>query len=415
MTPKKKKNVGRKSKEQKRKERYLLFMVLLVAFSMLFSGFYFFGSGDGKIPTPRQEERPYFLSYDIRPVGDNVTLLVNVDEVRPELIAIVKSQCISFQSISWVYNTSNTSVPGLKGIICEVAGPVKRRHYDLCGNLIFFKFTFEDIDGNTTDKLRGELNNRMGEYVLKRAYTGILPMNLSGPGTDSIYVFGDLDVGKGDYAKIFLFQKSSDGSLFGLGRKRIHVGPVVPADVVNLTDIMVQGNITSDFYPNTIEEDINVSSTQIRPPKILVNDLIDNETVEEISELDVSVETRDNRTEISFNSSLKDIREILDRKKLEYSLEKGILMIRIPLNSSVDRVERVLSENGIEEQLFKKNGLVKVPDEVLINGRLVRIDNPDRFSVILNMETNVSDRINVTLSSLQFGEQEFVIGGVQTA
>ncbi|HDI72572.1 MAG TPA: hypothetical protein ENF58_00365 [Candidatus Altiarchaeales archaeon] len=414
MANKKKKRVERKSKEQKRRERYLLFMVLLVAFTMLFSGFYFFSSPGERVPTrpTREEEEPYFQSYDINPVGSNISILVTADEIKPELIAIVRSSCVNFQNIGWVYNIS---MPGLKDVICEVAGPMRGRYHDLCGrNLLFFKFTFENINENVTEKLRSELDNRLDEYSLKRAYIGILPVNLSGPGTDRVYIPGHLDVRKGDYARVLLFQKSIDGSLFGLERKRIPIGPVVSADVVNLTDIMVQGTIASDFYPNTIERDINVTSIRLQPPKILINETITNETIEEISKLNgVDTEIKDNKTEISFNSSLKDIMEILNREKLEYSLEEGSVLLRIPLNSSVELVTEILKENGIGELKFKKSGSVEIPDEVMINGKPVMIKDYDRFAAILDMETNVGDRINITISTLQFGDQIFVIGGAQ--
>ncbi|MEA3254459.1 MAG: hypothetical protein U9Q22_01325 [Candidatus Altiarchaeota archaeon] len=412
MAKKIKKRVEKKSKEQKKRERYLFIMVFIVAGSMLFSGFYFFSSPGEKTQDREEKEKPYFQSYNINPIESDIPMLVRADEIKPELIAIVKSSCINFQTIEWIYNIS---MPGLENVVCEVAGPRGGQYYDLCGkDLLFFKFTFRDVDENTTEKLKNELDNRLDEYILKRAYAGTLSVNLSGAGTDSIYIPGNLDVKKGEYSRILLFQKSSDGSLFGLEIRRLPMGPVISTSVINLTDIRITGTIASDFYPNTIEEYINVTSIRINPLRIRINESISNETVEEITNLGVDVKTGVDKTEISFNSSLKDITGILGREGIKYSLVNGNILLRIPLNSSVEQVRKVLKENKILELVIKKNGLVKVPEEVLINGKAVRIEDADRFAVILDIKTNISDRINITLATLQFGDQEFVIGGSQT-
>lgn len=413
MAKKKNKKIEIKSKKQRRREQYILFMILLVAFTMLFSTFYFFTSPTERIPGRGEGgERPYFQSYDARHIG-NMSILVKTEEIKPDLIAISHKSCTNFQTIDWVYNIS---ISGLKDVVCEVANPKTSSYYDICGDFLFFKFIFENIDENTTEKLKNELDNRLDEYTLKRAYIGILPLNLSGPGTDTdkVYVPGDLETKKGDYAKIFLFQKSSDKSLIGLEKNTIPVGPVVSAKVINITDIIVQGAIVSDFYPNSIQDDINVITTSIYSPKILINNTIDNKTIEDISKLTgVNLEIKGNRTEILFNSSLKDIMEILDREKLEYSIEKGFVLLKIPLNSSFEQVKKVLEENSIADIEFNKNGLVKVPNEIMINDNLVTIRDYDKFAVLLNIKTNVSDMINITISTIQIGDQVFVIGGFE--
>ncbi|MFZ2456201.1 MAG: hypothetical protein WAX07_06975 [Candidatus Altiarchaeia archaeon] len=402
-------NAQKKTKQGKNANTYQFIMAMVVIVTMLISGLYFLGSGDGGTGTTVPEENISFNSYGMNQIALNSSITVTADQPLMELVAIPKAQCVSTQAIGWVYNTT---APGIRSVMLDAVNPGKDSAGNLCGTFLFFKFAYSAIDESTIAALNNELVNRLGDYTLKRSYVGILPVNLSGPGTDRIYVIGSTDIAKGDDAEILMFQKTSDGSVFALERNRIAEGPRVSATVLDLTDIMVQGTVAGNYELENIEKRINVSNSRLTPAAFAVNGTLDNETVKEISAIpDASVEKTENQTRITYNASMDEVKSVLDGKNITYSAEDGSVILQIPLNTSVSSIQSAVKAGGITEAEIKMVGFVKVPELVRINGQIVTVENSDRFNAVLNIDAEAGDRVNITLSTMQFGDQVFVLGG----
>ncbi len=410
------KKTGRDIQSQKKTKKgknqaYLFIMAMVVIVTMVASGFYYFGSQDeGRTQTPKEKEPP-FNSYGLNPLIMNASIIIKADQPLTELVALPKAQCISTQAIGWVYNTS---LPGMRSVLLDAVNYGRDSAGDVCGNFLLFKFSYDSINETTITELNNQLANRLGDYTLKRSYIGILPVNLSGPGTDRVYVIGSTDIAKGDSAEILLFQKTSDGSLFALERNRIAEGPIVPATVSELTDTVVSGSVAGDYALDKIGQKINVTGSRLTPAKFSVNATLDNKTINKLSALKgVSVDQADNATKISFNASMNSVKDILDAANVNYSLEKGNAMLQVPLNTSLANIQQAAKAGGITEVKINNAGYAKVPGLVRINGKTASIEDNGRFSVVLKTDAKVGDKINITLSVLQFGEQVFVVGGSQ--
>ncbi len=403
---------AQKKTKQGKKQTYNFIIGMVVIVTMVVSGLYYLGSQDNVVSQAPPEDNVSFNAYNINQLALNESVTVKYYQPLMELVALPKEQCISSQAIGWVYNTS---VPGMRSVLLDAVDYGRDSAGDICGNFLFFKFEFDAINDTTIAELNTQLANRLGDYTLKRSYIGLLPVNLSGPGTDKVYVIGSTDTTVGDSAEILLFQKTTDGSLFALERNRIVEGPRVAATVLALTDTLVSGSVPGDYAPDQIEKRINVTSSRLTPAKFSVNGTLDNKTINALSALKgVSVDNIGNNTDISFNASMSSVKSILDGNNLSYSLEEGSVMLQLPLNTSLLAIQQAAGAGGITGLKINKAGNVKVPGTVSINGTIATVENSDNFSAALNTDTMVGDRINITLSVLQFGDQVFIVGGSQT-
>ncbi len=398
----------------KKKKNFSRFMIYLMMAVMLLSGFYFIG----RSPPKREEgSLPSMETYDVRqiPEESNVTVKVITKEIMTELVAKINFP-INFETIR---NIQNTSLDGLEKTTLEVGNPKFYESAIEGKAYLLFRFTFDEIDDNRTTSVKNILDAELGtnNYNLLGGCIGNLPINISGPGTDRVYFPCEFDTEVDDYFMIFLLKKTRDGlfeGMIGFVRNKIKVGPVIDADVVNITNILAQGFIESDFYPDRLSK-INTSDIEIVPPKILINKTVGNETLEEINSLPaVDTLIEDNKTLISFNSSYEDISEILKMENISYNLEEGYLTFTVPESTNVSSMNYTLNESGISNITLKKAGFVSLPDKVIIDDKLVTIPNNERFNAMLNVETEIGDRINVSLSTLRYGEQVFIMGAEET-
>ena len=411
----KKTNSNQKPQKKNSKQRnlkiFIFIMAMVVIVSMLGSSLYYFGSQDQQAVQTTPEENLPFNSYGINQIPVNSSITVTADQAMLELVAIPKAQCISTQAIGWVYNTT---VPGMSSVMLDAVNPGKDSAGDLCGNFLFFKFTFSAINDSTIANLNAQLLNRLGDYTLKRSYVGILPVNLSGPGTDRIYVIGSTDVSKGDIAEVLLFQKTTDGSVFALERNRIVQGPTVSATVSELTDIMVRGTVAGNYDLENMQRKINITNSRLTPAMFVVNGTIDNKTLTQLSSFTgVTVEKTENQTTISYNASMEKAESLLKENNITYSRGDGNVILQIRLNTSLSDIQQAVKAGGVTNPEIKKVGLLKVPELVRIGNQTVTVENSDKFNAVVNIGTNVGDKINVTLSTMQFGDQVFVLGGTQ--
>ncbi len=406
------KKVAKKTKAEKKREQFMYVMAFIVIGTMLFSGLYYYGnSGNGGQTTQPTQEVPYFDSFQANPIPLNSSLIVTVGVVRPEVIAMAKASCINFQQVQWIYNLTDS---GLKGVVLTAVNPQKSQYYDLCGSFIYFKFTYDNPPADLSG-LDAKLRNTLGDYVLRRTYTGLLPMNLSGPGTDKVYVIGSPDIKTGDKSIILLFQKATDNSPFALEAKKLVQGPVIEGTVQSIDALLVHGSIVSDFDLRNISTIANMSDASVSPPKVVVNSSLNGSLLDELKSIPaVSVEAQENSTALSYNKSFADIRQILDAANLTYSLVNGSVSLKLPANYSIPKAKQVLAAAGISGAEFRKDGFLKVPSDVLIDGTVATVDGSDKFNAALNTSTNVGDTVNITLTALQFGDQVYIVGGQQT-
>ncbi|HDH41385.1 MAG TPA: hypothetical protein ENG12_03150 [Candidatus Altiarchaeales archaeon] len=383
------------------------FMIYLMIAAMLFSGFYML-----RWWGPEEESRslPSMETYDVRQMG-NASILISVRDIETEIVAEINTP-ISFETIR---DIQNTSLDGLKRITLEVGNPVFYESAIEGRTYLLFRFTFDELDDNRTNSVRNILNSKLGtnNYELLRGCMGSLPINISGPGTDRVYFPCGFDTEKDDYFRIFLLKKTKDGlfeGTIGFVEKKIEVGPVIDADVVNITNILAQGVIESDFYPDRLYR-INTSDMEILPPRVLINKTVKDEVLEKIDSLPgVDVRAEDNKTIISFNSSHENISRILEIENISYNLETGYLALTLPENASLSFINYTLNEARISNITFEKTGSVSLPEEVIIDGKLVTIPNNDRFNALLKIDTEIGDRVNISLSTLRYGDQIFIMG-----
>jgi hypothetical protein len=239
-------------------------------------------------------------------------------------------------------------------------------------------------------------------------------MNLSGPGTDKVYVIGSPDVKTGDKTIILLFQKATDNSPFALEAKKLVVGPVIEGTVQSIDALLVHGSIVSDFDLRNVSSIANLSDASIYPPKVIVNSTLNGSILDELKSIPtVSADAKDNSTALSYNTSFAEIKKVLDGGNLTYSLENGSVSLKLPANYSISKASQILADAGISGAEFKKDGFLKVPSDVFIDGVVATIDGSDKFNAALNTETNVGDTVNISLTALQFGDQVYIVGGQQ--
>jgi hypothetical protein len=375
---------------------------------MLFSGFYYLGSGDRSGGEGSQSELPGSVEqYKVEQLG-NSSILLRVAELRNDLIGI-SGGCADIRDI---HDLVNSSMPGVNSIGCEISNPSIDPTYGMvCGSYIMLKFNLKEIDKNSTEAIKRSLDGIFREYTLARGYMGNPLLNISG--IDYIYVVGNLDTKQGDYSKVILFIKSGSTlgpGLIGFEREKIPHGTEFSALVVSISDIIVQANITGEFNPENISRRVNLTSVDFQSPGFRINGALSPGITGELNNLpEVKVMVEGNSTRVEFNRSMANILEILRGGNITHSLEKGTLMLRVPVNYSVGNLKEMLAENNIREAGFRKGGKISMPGEVIMENRLIRIPNHENLGATLSLDTEIGARINVTLSVLYFGEQAIPI------
>ena len=403
-----------KTRADKKREQYVLIGGLIVMASMILSGaYYLFDSNmEQQDQAPTQTNNDFlFNGYAISSIG-NSSLMVTAGDPLNELVAMVPSQCVDAMSVGWV---QNITMAGMKSEVFDVANPARPQGYiGICGDFLFFRFSFDSVSETTVQDLDAQLSKRLNQYVIKRSYIGLLPGNLSGPGTDRFLVIGSADIKKGDKATILLFQKQNDMSVFAVEKKVLPVGPTVPATVLSVENLTAQGTIVSDSSPDKIQKALNATDMRVTSPKITVDAILDNQTLKNISALTgVSAQVSGNKTVIDCNRSLSDVIGILDSMNGTYSKANGSIMLKMPLKTDLASAKKVMESNGVKDPVFKNTGKVSTASEILLNGNVVPIQDYKSLSAVLDTTAKTGDKINVTLSILQFGEQAMVLGATQ--
>jgi len=400
---------SREERDAKRKQMFLVAMMVIVAASMLFSGIYYINIG-GR-PAPVQDDPTTRLSlieqYQLESATSG-SILVQAGEMKNELLVIPMEQCMTLDSI---VELRNSSINGVESVSCEVANPQTDPGYSIiCGTFIMFKFRFDLNDSNTTALVRERLDNVLNEYSLMRGY--VIELGEEVLGSNEIYVIGSKETKEGDYVRAVLFTRdliAGGTGLLGLEERIVPSGPNFPAEVVNITGISVGGSVPGEFNRQAVMKALELNETEFnsRQPEFRVNGTLSEEGLELI---EASIQEAGNITTISFNGSGEDIESVLVDEGLPYAFEPGAVFFQVGLNSSTEDIKSILEENGVTNTTFQKVGQVFMPVEVIINDMLLPIENNEAFDALFYMDTELGDKINIGLNTITFGDQIIPFG-----
>jgi len=400
---------SREERDAKRKHRFLVAMMLVVAASMLFSGIYYINIGGGPAPTGEDPSARLSLieQYNIEPATSG-SILVRAGKVKNDLLAIPMDQCITLDS---VVELRNSSIEGVESVSCEVANPQTDPGYSIiCGTFIMFKFRFDLNDSGTYEGVRERLNNVLGEYSLMRGY--VIELEEEILSASEIYVIGSPETKEGDYVRAALFTRdliAGGTGLLGLEERIVPLGSRIPATVVNITGISVGGSVPGELDRQAITDTLELNETEFnsQPPEFRVNGTLSEEG---LGLIDADIQEAGNVTVIRFNGSGEGIEDVLEGEGLPYSFKPGTVFFQAPLNSSTGDIESLLEENGVTDIKFQRIGLVSMSREVIVSDRLVPIENNEAFGASLYMDTEPGDKINVSLNTITFGDQIIPFG-----
>jgi len=400
--------------KKKRRERINKIIIVIVSITMLFSGIWLFSR------TNQQNNSNYNLGlnltdinkYNVNEIG---TIIVNITKVNNRMVIIPERGCINPYIIAQIENISLLNVINKS---YEIANPKIYKQIDtICGLYVFLNFDLSgngsvNISNDTLDLMKGIV----GEFGVYRVYTGRPIQNVSYIG--EIPFIADVGARIGDYYEISLLQKSvnkKNAGVIGLMRSSVAKGPIVPAEVMKINEVSINAiapyNISKDYINKKINT-TGIISIHMQKPKIIVNRLLDNETLERIRNVSgVDFISANNRTSIVFNNSeytLKKLMNILHEENV--SIEEGRVILIITPESDISKIKVLLSDIGVYNITLNKIGYVSVPDVVVIKNDVVFIKNSDNLDCILGMNTTEGDRINVSLNTIGYGGRVIVTG-----
>ncbi len=401
----------RKKKESRDKKRkWNLFIIFMISASMLLSGFMYLGSQEGGAPK-KEILGIHVETYNMEEFSGGIIL--KVTEVIPEVVVVPRNKCISYYTINSI---SNISVAGVEVKPPEVSNPsVYPEGRYMCGDWIILRFGVGDGGNATLDELRGELDGILSDHSLHGSYVSRLLQNTTGLG--SIQVVGSADIVEGDYVTASLFRKIKNNTIeamIGFEEEKVQAGPNISAEIVNLTGITVNGEISSDININDVRDRLDTDKINLNPPRIILNETLNNETLNRLRDLaGVEIDVIKNTTTISFNASLRNISQVLNGRNLTYSLQKGGISFSVPLSSNITFIGDILSGNNVGDIEFKKTGHISITPWIIVDDRVVMIENNDRFNAVLYMDSGVGDSINVSVSTIKFGDSIIALQAFQ--
>ena len=390
----------RDRKSAEKRKRNMLIFVGVVAFTMIFSAFYYTGSQDKTGSTNGQETtKPLFNQYKVQLIG-NSSMLMQIKSKTNDLIVMFNPQKLLTQDMIRLFlNMSNSSVP-------EIA-------YSSCDSTDKYLLCTVNFKGENLSKLNERLDDIFGSYYLKRAFLGNLQQPFSTLfGVNETYLVGNLNDAEGEYIKVWLYQKDF-GGFTGFEEKKVPQSESIPATVLNVSNYLFSGTVAGELYIENLSVELktNSSEMEISLPRVSINSKADNATLSELNSLEgVSAIIEENLTIVNFNHSISRIREVLSRKNLTYTQENGTLSFTVQLDRDITQVKETLNRYGIKEVITEKQGIVSFTEEVLSQGRLVRVSGSDSFVATLNERTKSGEKINVSLSLIFFGNQIIPLG-----
>ncbi len=331
----------------------------------------------------RTEERTQvnfnLTQYDVESIG-NATALITIKAPLNEWVAVPASvEAVDRTRVESIlgYNSSN-----ITEIRCEVTNA-------------YLLFRFKS-DNDVSGEIDGLLDSELGRYTLYRVYVGSL-------GGRDVSVAGSMNLHPGDYVKGVVMQKVSSDSeeLISFQQKILVAGPKIPANVIGVGEYQVYGNVNPKEDLDKALSKINVTDKTLKPITI-VSGKISVNAAEALHNINATVYVDGENTTIEMDAYRKDVEDILERENVTYVMQDREIMFWTP-NSMEDVVNAFRNVNATIE--IMREGFVSTADEMVYNGKAVKIDQNENYSVMLNTNTKVGENITIEVGVLQIGDQ----------
>ncbi|HIE34086.1 MAG TPA: hypothetical protein EYP86_02980 [Candidatus Altiarchaeales archaeon] len=382
------------------------YLILIIIVTMLLSVFYYTTMTRFPEELPAtNNQRPAIDGFKIVNVLKSVR--ISVTSRTGDLVVLVENNALGYDTINRI---KNSSISGVKDIIFSIGNPSTGEDY-FTGSLIYIRFITDSINDNITRDIRGILDSNLGKnYVLYRGHNGKLPSAIGG--IENTYILGKSDTQVGDVLRAITFEIDRGGishEFISIEQKKIPSGPIVGAEISNITAIHVTGSFISASLEG-IAEKINLTDFNIIKAIILVNSIIGNQATERLNSLqDTGIDFSENRTLIYYIKSLSEIESILNEEGLNYSLIAGSIEFKVSPNSSIENISKILNDVGVRNVTMYKEGTVIVPDEVIIDNQLIQVNNYKNLKAILKLESIAGQTIDVELNISSLGSIVLVL------
>ncbi len=386
----------KRKKREDAKRRNVLIFTGIAALVMILSGMYFLFPSGVVTPAEEPEVSTPWNTYQLTQLG-NFSVLVKIEKGTSDLIALPEPRVITLDRIETLINSS---IPGVNYVSCDATN-----FYFLC--------TFNLQEENATEAVKEKLQAKFrGNYHLMRGFIGSLPAEVSG--TDEIYLIGKFEHELGDYLRVFLFRKDS-GGLIAFEEKELFLGERIPAKVLNITGYSFSGTIAENFNLTKFSDEIGLDASQANylAPSLLVEKILDTETISQLESLvgvGVNVNLQENKTQISFNHSFQEIKGILKKEEVVFTLKNGTITFNAGIKSYIKGIEDTMGEYGVLGVVTKRVGMVSFSPEVILKEKIAFIENSENFPTSLELDTEVGDEVNISLSIIYLGEQVLPFG-----
>ncbi|MEA1925014.1 MAG: hypothetical protein U9M95_04010 [Candidatus Altiarchaeota archaeon] len=393
-------------KDRKKVERRNRILIGIVSLTMVFSGVWFFSGSRAPQESAADVDTIKLIdSYMVNELGDAV---VEASGARSHMVAVLETGCLNSYIINEV---ENLSLDNVEGVSFEVANPREYGGSDsICGLYALINLKLAGNLSNLSKASRTLLKNVVGEYRLYGSFTARSLDNQSF--VDDLRIIVDPDAVVGNSFVVSVLQKMDGSGFIGLLKAPVAKGPVVQGEVVEIYGLRFSGLISDDFNKTVVDDSLDpelVNSFVVDAPRIVVHEPLKNNLTSHLNNLsDVSLESSGNETLIHFNGSRDRVLGLLE--DMVYSVIEGRFVLSAGAGVDMNDTRRVLQDDGAWNLSIDKLASVSVPQVVDFDGRVVYLRNEGLIDSVMGLNTSVGDRINVSLSTLSFGEQTMVVG-----
>jgi hypothetical protein len=307
-------------------KKWMKYLILMVGGIMLFSGLYV-GLGREMPQGNAKDDTSSWMvvSYDSAQIGDTTALTKIIAQTGQYKLRPNQMSSLNQQDINDIFQSNIT---GVKSIVFENAP----------------REEMFNIDTDGTDVV-GEFRRRVripGGYEFLPVYQGSTPYG-------QVDVVGD-GLSIGDSARVLLMQRTRGTITETLAfvQKRIPAGPILNVTVANVTNIYVEGTITTKI------------------------------------------------TESQVNSQIKDSVVAIDGTTVTAYL---------PLDADVNAAKRTLEAMNVTSISVGRTGFIAAPDEMLVGENSVVIPNNNRVATRLKVGAKANDKVEVMISMSSQGNR----------
>ncbi|MFH1721125.1 MAG: hypothetical protein ABH950_00820 [Candidatus Altiarchaeota archaeon] len=373
--------------------------VYFISAIMLLSAFSYF-AGNTPVPPPSDDLGDYSVrQYQVDQVG-NSTMLAKITEKTLKYLVIPDDRELSRMNAEVIESFIQANFTDVSEVKAEATNS-------------FFIYTLVAERELNESLLKEEIGKRIRGYRLYRGFNGELQFPINS--IQNAYVIGETELELGDTVSVILFSREDEFGgigLIGFPRGKVEKGPVITAEVVNVSGHYLAGTYPDPSMTDELEKIENISLIE---PVIFIPSLISAPLGSELqANYSASiVVTEENETEISSKEKLLEIQDYLDELGIDFELREGEVELFVPLETNLSEVLDQFVELGVTVTEESKIGSIKVAQLVLLENRLVSIRDYESFPASLRKETEIGDQIKVELQYLQLGEQILPYGATQ--